>query len=52
MGILKEQFNIEKEVVTEIRTDERLNLDKLACNLIQLYDMTLEIKNSKENLEN
>ena len=52
-GILKEQFNIEKEVVIGmIRTEERLNLDALAYNLIRLYNMTQEIKNSKEDLEN
>ena len=34
-GILKERFNIEKEVVLGmIRAEERLNLDSLAYNLI------------------
>ena len=35
-----------------VRTEERLNLDALAYNLIRLYNMTQEIKNSKEDLEN
>ena len=52
-GILTEQFDIEKEVVIGmVRTEERLNLDALAYNLIRLYNITHEIKNSKENLEN
>ena len=52
-GILKEQFNIEKEVVIGmIKTEERPNLDAIAYNLIQLYNIIQEIKNSKEDLEN
>ena len=52
-GILKEQFNIEKEVVIGmIRTEERLNLDAVAYNLIRLYNITQEIENTKEDLEN
>ena len=35
-----------------IRTEERLNLDALAYNLIRLYNITQEINNSKEDLEN
>ena len=36
-GILKEQFQIEKEVIIEmVRTEERLYLDALTYNLIQL----------------
>ena len=51
-GILKEQFQIEKEVVIGmIRTEERLYLDALAYNLIRLYNIKQEIKNSKEDLE-
>ena len=47
-GILKEQFQIEKEVVIGmIRTEERLYLDALACNLIRLYNITQEIENIK-----
>ena len=43
-GILKEQFDIEKEVVIGmIRTEERLNLDTLAYNLMRLYNITQEI---------
>ena len=52
-GILKEQFDIEKEVVIGmVRTEERLNLDAPAYNLIRLYNITQEIKNIKEDLEN
>ena len=52
-GILKEQFQIEKEVVIGmVQTEERLNLDALAYNLIRLHNITQEIKNSKEDLEN
>ena len=52
-GILKEQFQIEKEVVIGmVRTEERLNLAALAYNIIRLYNMTHEIKNLKEDLEN
>ena len=52
-GIFKEQFQIEKEVVIGMtRTEERLYLDALAYNLIRLYNITQEIKNSKEDLEN
>ena len=52
-GILKEQFQIEKEVVIGMtRTEERLYLDALAYNLIRLYNITQEIENSKEDLEN
>ena len=52
-GILNEQFQIEKEVVIGMtRTEERLYLDALAYNLIRLYNITQEIKNTKEDLEN
>ena len=34
------------------RTEERLYLDALAYNLIRLYNITQEIENSKEDLEN
>ena len=52
-GILKEQFQIEKEVVIGmLRTEERLYLDALAYNLIRLYNITQEIENSTEDLEN
>ena len=52
-GILKEQFQIEKEVVIGMtRTEERLYLDALAYNLIRLYNITQETDNTKEDLEN
>ncbi len=52
-GILEEQFQIEKEVVIGMtRTEERLYLDALAYNLIRLYNIAHEIKNTKEDLEN
>ncbi len=35
-----------------VRTEERLNLDAPAYNLIRLYNITQEIKNIKEDLEN
>ena len=45
-GILKEQFQIEKEVVIGmVRTEERLYLDTLTYNLIRLYNIPQEIKN-------
>ena len=34
-----------------IKTEERINLDALAYNLIQLYNMKQEIKNTTEDLE-
>ena len=46
-GILREQFQIEKEVVIGmVKTEERLYLDALAYNLIRLYNITEEIKNA------
>ena len=52
-GILKEQFQIEKEAVIGMtRTEERLYLDVLAYNLIRLHNITQEIENTKEDLEN
>ena len=46
-GILKEQFQIEKEVVIGMtRTEERLYLDALAYNLIRLYNIKQEIENT------
>ena len=42
-GIFKEQFQIEKEVVIGMtRTEERINLDALAYNLIRLYNLKQE----------
>lgn len=35
-----------------LRTEERLYLDALAYNLIRLYNITQEIENSIEDLEN
>ena len=43
-GIFKEQFQIEKEVVIGmIRTEERINLDALAYNLMRLHNIRTEI---------
>ena len=51
-GIFKEQFQIEKEVVTGmIKTKERINLDALVYNLIRLYNIKQEIENTTEDLE-
>ena len=51
-GIFKEQFQIEKEVVVGmIKTEEKINLDSLAYNLIRLYNIKQEIKNTTEDLE-
>ena len=51
-GIFKEQFQLEKEVVIGmIKTEERINLDVLAYNLIRLYNIKQEIKNTTEDLE-
>ena len=51
-GIFKEQFQIEKEVVVEmIRTEERINLDALAYNLIRLHNIKQQIENTTEDLE-
>ena len=50
--IFKEQFQIEKEVVTGmIKTEERINLDALAYNLIRLHNIKQEIENKTEDLE-
>ena len=50
--IFKEQFQIEKEVVIGmIKTEEKINLDSLAYNLIRLYNIKQEIKNTTEDLE-
>ncbi len=44
-GIFKEQFQIEKEVVIGmVKTEERINLDALAYNLIRLHNIKQEIK--------
>lgn len=51
-GIFKEQFQIEKEVVIGmVKTEERINLDALAYNLIRLYNIKQEIENTTEDLE-
>jgi transposase len=51
-GIFKEQFQIEKEVVIGmVKTEERINLDALAYNLIRLYNIKQEIQNTTEDLE-
>ena len=51
-GILKEQFSIEKEIVIGmVRTEERLKLNAVTYNLIRLYNITQNNKNSKEDLE-
>ena len=34
-----------------IKTEERINLDALTYNLIHLYNIKQEIKNTTENLE-
>ena len=48
-GIFKEQFQIEKEVVRGmIKTEERINLDVLAYNLIRLYKIKQEIVNQQK----
>lgn len=50
-GILKEQFNIESEVVIGKRkTEERLLLDAVAYNLIRLYNLKQEKGNDKEDI--
>ena len=51
-GIFKEQFQIEKEVVIGmIKTEERINLDALAYNLIRLYNIKQNVENTTEDLE-
>ncbi|MBE6504559.1 MAG: transposase, partial [Methanobrevibacter millerae] len=43
---------LEKEVVVGmIKTEERINLDALAYNLIRLYNIKQEIENTTEDLE-
>ena len=50
-GILKEQFQIEKEVVIGmVKTEERIYLDALAYNLIRLHNIKQEIENTTEDL--
>ena len=49
-GIFKEEFQLEKEVVIGmIKTEERINLDALAYNLIHLYNIKQRIKNITED---
>lgn len=51
--IFKEQFQIEKElVVGMVKTEERIKLNAPTCNLIRLYNIKQEIKNTTEDLEN
>ena len=51
-GIFKEQFQLENEVVVGmIKTEERINLDALAYNLIRLYNIKQNIENTTEDLE-
>ena len=51
-GIFKEQFELEKEVVIRmIKTEERINLDTLAYNLIRLYNIKQKMENTTEDLE-
>ena len=50
-GVLKTQFNIEKEVVVGmVKTEERINLDALAYNIKRLYNITHDKSNSNEDL--
>ncbi|WP_297980870.1 transposase [uncultured Methanobrevibacter sp.] len=50
-GVFKEQFQIEKEVVIGVRkTEERINLDAVAYNLIRLYNLENEKENSEKDL--
>ena len=53
-GVLKQQFDIEKEVVIGVKeTEDRLNLDALAYNLIRLYNIEQENKkNKKDDIKN
>lgn len=51
-GTFKEQFQIEKEIVTGmVKTEEKINLDALAYNLIRLYNLKQQNKNTNEDLE-
>ena len=51
-GIFKEEFQLEKEVVIGmIKTEERINLDALAYNLIRLYNIKQNVENTTEDLE-
>ena len=51
-GIFKEQFQLEKEIVIGmIKTEERINLDALAYNLIRLYNIKQEIENTTGEIE-
>ena len=50
-GIFKEQFQIEKEVVIGmIRTEERINLDALAYNLMRLHNIK-QIYKTQQNIQ-
>ena len=50
--IVKEQFQIEKEaVIGMVKTEERINFDAIAYNLIRLYNLKQEIQNTTEDLE-
>ena len=51
-GVFKEQFQIEKEVVIEmVKTEEKINLNALAYNIIRLHNLKQKIKNTAEDLE-
>lgn len=50
-GIFKEQFQIEKEVVIGIvKTEEKINLNALAYNIIRLHNLKQKIKNTAGDL--
>lgn len=50
-GVFKEQFQIKKKVVIGVRkTEERINLDAVAYNLIRLYNLENEKENSEKDL--
>ncbi len=50
-GVLKEQYNIEKEnVIGMVKTEERINLDALAYNIKRLYNIKQDKENNKEDL--
>ena len=50
--ILKEQFHIEKEIIIGmVKTEEKINLDTLAYNLIRLHNIKQEIKKHKRRLK-
>ena len=50
-GIFKEQYHVEQEIVIGmIKTEEKLNLDAVAYNIIRLFNLIQGEQNNKEDI--